>query len=75
MINPNGLLPLPVVATYNPLARQPDEEEQARLEELPLPPVDEAAAAAAGNDRRRSPVDAQTLRAEGEPGRLIDSYA
>ena len=79
MINASGLLPVPVVATHNPLARQPEDEERVRLQEQALPPVEESSAPDASADRRRPRMDAEELRAESatnpEPGSLIDSYA
>ena len=79
MINASGLLPVPVVATHNPLVRQPEDEERARLQEQALPPVEESNAPDASADRRRLRQDAEELRAESatnpEPGSLIDSYA
>lgn len=79
MINASGLLPVPVVATHNPLARQPEEEEQARLREQVLPPVEQSEESERASARRRSTQDAETLRAESNaqtsPGSLIDSFA
>lgn len=79
MINASGLLPAPVVATHNPLARQPEEEERAKLQEQPLPPVQESVATERGGERRRSALDAEeqqaSARHDGGPGSLIDSYA
>jgi len=67
------------MATYNPLARLPEDEERARLQEQPLPPVEEADATEAGGARRRPGQDAETLRAETSErpvrGSLVDSYA
>ena len=79
MINANGLLPVPVIASHNPLARQPEDEERARLQEQALAPVEESNAADASTDRRRPRQDSDELRAElatnPELGSLIDSYA
>lgn len=78
MINASGLLPVLVVATHNPLARQPEDEERIRLQEQALPPVEEADPTDPTRERRRSRQDAEELQAaDGKPvpGGLIDSYA
>ena len=72
MINPTGTLPVPVVVTHNPLARQPEEEESVRLKEQPLPPVEELTE----DEKLQGKAEKKPGEEEQpEPGSLIDSYA